>query len=58
MSVIIHELDLVVEAPEKSEKRGDSDSQASASDAPPLSPQDLQDVAQRQHLRDLRVRAS
>lgn len=58
MSVIIHELDITMEAPEKPEKRGGPDSPEPAASAPQLTPQDLEDVARRQHLRDLRVRAS
>lgn len=58
MSVIIHELDVVVEAPEQPQTRGDSGGTEANASTPPLSPQDLLDVETRQRLRELRVRAS
>lgn len=57
MSVIIGEVEVVVESPEQ--QRGTGAAQESTpSESPSLTAQELQDVERRQHARQLRVRAS
>lgn len=57
MSVVIGEVEVVVESPQQ--QRGtDSSAEAASAESPPLTAQELQDVERRQHARQLRVRAS
>lgn len=57
MSVIIGEVEVVVESPEQQRGTG-ADQEPPPFESPPLTAQELQDVERRQHARQLRVRAS
>lgn len=57
MSVIIGEVEVVVESPEQHRGTG-ADQEPPPFESPPLTAQELQDVERRQHARQLRVRAS